>query len=959
MNGRTSCFLHDLRRATTLARANKYTEKYYWHIACYLYRPVIVLIMRVRVKLMAIKDSRSSVIEGFNHRGEGRRQVVAKSAVAAGTLLPCALFVATEVSYAQAAVAEAGEAASEAIQVAAADTRSDDGNTLATVVVTARNREEKLQDVPLSVSVVSGDQLQRLEAVDLSSFASRVANVFVQRDNPQHRAASIRGIGMMSNTHAQDPSVGIIVDGVNYAYNPLAASVEYTDVASLEVTRGPQGTLMGKNATLGVINIITRRPSFTPEANYSIGFGENNTVIGRASGGGPVVDDVLAWRGSVSVQKGSGPYANRYRSPDDTYVNTDRVSARGQLFWQPTDNFSARLSINSQPRTTDNSNGSEFHTPTPTTYADGSTNPLNSDASTRLARRWFAQYPDFDYQRDYLSNRYHFNDGQGPQVIGSNGASLELKWQREGYEITSINAYNDFHFNARYNDEGTPFAIQIGSGNLHDYRQVSQELRLSSQIGELVDYQSGVYYINTRMNDHGSLTIYGADAGAWYANRSQYNLLDTDAAGRYLMQNSVDHLGIIGNPRQDIDNTSTAIFGQANWHFTPALTLTTGLRFTREDRKSSNTSSYIYSQGYAEELNPVSVNGVQLGGFASHASTGALTTTDPTQVAVANSVALKYFGVASYTSLTAGQQQQVAAAKAIRAARIGRVWNDFTPGAWKDTQPSFVVSPSYRVNDNVNTYVSWQYGEKAGIAQARFGVSAPAEAEKNSSYEIGVKTTLFDRTLTLNADVFVTDIEDYQQAVQIFDEYTTNLNNDGDLYYMSATGNANKVRAKGLEIDGSYDGIDNLSIRFAGAYNDAYYKDFRNAGQPEENGNLEQPYRDVSGENLPGAAKYTFNVGVDYRYPIFNRSEFRLGLNTAYSSKYKSDVALSEYSWIPAHSVTDLSVGFATTTLQNNEFEVRLLVKNLFDDDTPFSRTWNLVTPADPRWAAIVISGKL
>jgi iron complex outermembrane receptor protein len=879
-----------------------------------------------------------------------------------GALLPCALLLATDVAHAQEAVAEGSETEAERIQVAAVDSRSEQvepGRTLATVVVTARNREEKLQDVPLSVSVVSGEQLQQLEAVDLSSFASRVANVFVQRENPQHRAASIRGIGMMNNTHAQDPSVGIIVDGVNYAYNPLAATVEYTDIASLEVTRGPQGTLMGKNATLGVINIVTRKPSFTPDASYAVGYGENNTVIGRAVGGGPLIDDVLAWRGAVSVQRGAGPYANRYRSPDDTYANTDRVSARGQLLWVPTPDFSARLSVNAQPRTADNSNGSEFHTPTPTTYADGSPNPLNSDASTRLRRRWFAQYPDFDYERDYLSNRYHFNDGQGPQITGSFGASLELKWQRDGYELTAINAYNDYHFNARYNDEGTPFAIQIGSGNLHNYRQVSQELRLASQVGELVDYQTGVYYINTQMKDHGSLTIYGADAGAWYANRSQYDLLDADAAGRYLMQNSLDHLGIIGNPKQDIDNTSSAIFGQANWHLTPALTLTTGLRLTQEERRTSHTSSYIYSQGYAPELNPVQVNGVQLGGFASHATTGELTTTDPEQIAIANAVALKYFGVANYTDLNPTQLRQVAAAKALRAARIGRVWNDFTPPAWKDTQPSFVVSPSYRINDNINTYVSWQYGEKAGIAQARFGVSAPAKAEKNSSYEIGVKTTLFERTLTLNADVYLTDIKDYQQAVQIFDEYTTNLNNDGNLYYMSATGNARSVRARGLEIDGSYDGIDNLSIRFSGAYNDAYYKDFPNAAQPEENGNLPQPYRDASGENLPGAAKYTFNVGLDYRYPIFDRSELRLALNTAYTSKFKSDVALSEYSWIPAHSVTDLSVGVATTTLQNNEFEVRLLVKNLFDDDTPFSRTWNLVNPADPRWAAIIISGKL
>jgi outer membrane receptor protein involved in Fe transport len=827
------------------------------------------------------------------------------------------------------------------------------------VTVTARNRVERLQDVPLSISVVSGEELERTDSSDLYSFAHFASNVSVQRSNQQHRAASIRGIGKMQNTHAQDPSVGIIVDGVNYAYNPLAASVEYTDITSLEVTRGPQGTLQGKNATLGVINISTRRPSFTPDANFSLTFGENNTLVGRASGGGAVIDDLLAWRGALSVQRGAGPYGNHYIARNnDTYTNTDRVSGRLQLLLTPSEDFSARLSLNLQPRAGENGNGTTFFKQTPLQYSDGSPNPLTSDAATRLARRWFLQNQDYSYQRDYLSYTYHDNDAQQPVVTGSGGGSLELDWKLGGFSITSISAYNNYHFNARFNDEGTPFAIQLGSGNQHFYDQYSQELRLTSPTGGFLDYQVGLYGIRTTMNDNGSLTLYGADAGAWFANAGQYTRLDANGAGRYLLQNSVNGLGIIGNPEQDIENLSIAVFGQANWHVTDALTVTTGARATRENRKSQDIRSYVATQGYAPELNPVAVNGVALGGFDTLA-TGALdpATTTATQVAIADQVALKYFGVATYAALSSAQQRQVADAKAIRKTRIGTVWNAVTPPAWKKTQPAFVISPSYKITPDLNAYVSWQYGEKAGIAQVTNGLANPVKAEKNSSFEVGAKSTLLDGTLVLNADVFVTDIRNYQQAVFVFDQYTTTLNNDGKNYFISATGNVPKVRAKGLELDGSYSGIPWTVLRFSGAYNDATYRSFPNAGQPPENANQALPYRDVTGQTLPGASKYSFNLGIDFTAPLPGDNKFKASVNSAYVSRWNSDNTLSSYGWIPENILTDVSLGVAHHTGAGNNFEVGLIAKNAFKQDVHLSETWNTFIPADPRWLGLVFRG--
>jgi outer membrane receptor protein involved in Fe transport len=429
---------------------------------------------------------------------------------------------------------------------------------------------------------------------------------------------------------------------------------------------------------------------------------------------------------------------------------------------------------------------------------------------------------------------------------------------------------------------------------------------------------------------------------------------------------------------QEIQNKSEAIFGQANWHFSDELTLTTGLRFTHENRNNT-ASSFVRDNGNGAELNPSSVNNVQLGGFDSVASgeyVGQLGKIDPvtknlvnnnteTQLKLADSVALKYFGIAetttpgaAYNSLTLKQRQQVAAAKALRQAQLGVLFNETQLEEFDEVQPSWVLSPSYKINENLTTYLALQHGEKAGISQATNGLSNIVKAEKTDAYELGLKSTLLNNTLVFNLALYRMDITNYQQSSQIVDLYTTAQNNNGITSYTSATANIPEVRSQGIEIDSIYNGIEHLSLRFAGAYTDAYYVEFPTAAQPNEYANLQatQPYRDISGEQLPGAAKVTFNIGVDYRLPVFSDKEFHTSLNTLYTSKYNSDNTLSSYGWIPANYSTDLGVGIGN---RKGTFDVSLIVKNLFDDDTPRSKTWNSYTPAVPRWIGVTFSGKL
>ena len=850
---------------------------------------------------------------------------------------------------------------------------------LGKITVHTRNRLEPLQDVPVSVSVVTGSELERTDAYDITSIVKRVGNIQWNVGNQRTSSLAVRGFGKQGQTEAQDPSVGVVVDGINYAYNALISSYDFTDVDTVELARGPQGTLQGKNATLGILNITTRRPSFTPDAEYSVTVGQLGTVIGRAAGGGPVIDDLVAWRGTLSVQRGKGD-VNNLNYPDDTYQNTDRVTGRLQFLVTPTENFSARLSYNLTPIGGETTNSRTINTPTPTFYSNGAPNLLATDASTRLSRPWFTQNPDYSYPNTYLYgagvNAVDL-DQQHPLYTGSDGASAELNWTLGDTTLTSISGYEQYHFDA-INDDGTPFDIYTnGGGFLNHYRQLSQELRLSSQTGGFVDYQGGLFFFkstNTAEYRRG----WGSDAGAWFATPAQYTLLDTAvnsdgsvSGGRELLTNSLNGLKMDYNSPaglQQIRNKSYAAFAQADWHLTHALTVTTGVRATHEDRETT-ADSLITAQGDGGALNPVSINGVALGGVASNATTGALLSgNSAAQLSLADRLANTYFGIpitgapgAAYGTLTAVQLRQVAAAKAIRLGQVGVLYSPTAAQPFKKTQPAFVVSPSYKFSDTETGYLSWQYGEKAGIAQTVNGLSDLVAPEKNTSYELGLKSSLLHRTLILNVDVYWTQIKNYQQSVSLLNEYQTNLNIANGVVpstaYTSTTGNVPKVVSRGVEVDSIYAGIPNLSIRLSGAYIDAFYKDFPNSAQPVENAYPNAPpYRDVTGQPLAGASKVNLNLGLDYRLPISPKYAIRASSNTAYNSRFNSDVSLSSYAWVPGSTITDFQIGFSRL---DNKFDIGLLAKNLFNDGTVLSRTWNSYSPPVSRWIGVVASGKL
>ena len=811
------------------------------------------------------------------------------------------------------------------------------------VSVHQRNRLANLQDVPVSTSVVSGDELQRLSATSMRDITARAANVTRQNSsNARSSDLAIRGIGRKGNSEAQDPNVGITVDGVSYGYAGLSAW-DFVDIDSVEVLRGPVGSSGGKNANVGGLYVTTKKPSFTPSADISLTMGSRDGVLATAAVGGPVVDDVLAWRGTFYVDKVRGAFSNSYNAGDDTYTDRNKISAKLQFLFTPGDDFSALFSIDKEPHTFENDNGLNlFHAP-PATYSNGHPVNLAADPSVLLQRRWFGQLASYDYgdYANYSTGRQD-DDEQRALITGTQGGSLDMKWQLGDYQLRSITAFRSLYFDAR-NDEGTVFDISTQGGGGIRYAQWSQELRLNSPVGGALDYQVGLYAIRNH-HDVDSKVGYGYDAGAWFANPAQYGSLDADGNGRNLLGNALNRVRTIGTA--DNRNFSPAVYGQFNWHLSDALTLTAGGRVTHEHRTASNFNA-VTDPGYGQNLD-----------FATSA-TGALATTNTAaQLADADAAAAEYFGAPSYAALTAAQQVQLASATALRKAKLGKLYSTVASVPISDTQANWNLTPTYKFSDKVTGYLAIQHGEKSGVAQVINGDSLNARPETTNNIELGLKNALLDRTLTLDVDLYQASIRDYQLQAYVLDTVATALLAPGSApVYIAATGNAAKVQSRGLEIDATYTGVRDTTLRFAGAYGLSRFISFANSSlPPEADPSAAAKSQDLSGRTLPGAARFTGNLGLEHRIPVFGNRQLHVDGNYAYTSRYNSDVTLSQYGWIKAYGVTDLGIGVGRL---DGTWDISLLVKNAFNTQ---AKAWGFTSgtlDTTPRWVAVNVTARL
>ncbi len=834
---------------------------------------------------------------------------------------------------------------------------------------------KELQEVPHSISVVSGEVLETFNTASFSDILDKLANVAQSNAVPQVGSFGIRGIGYANTSQLVDGSASVSVDGVPLLNAKMAMHFDFSDLTHVDVLRGPSGTRGGKNSTAGTVDFVTRAPSFEREGRFSLQYGSYGTLVASASAGGGIIDGLLAWRGTIYREQAGSPIRDQTDS-DTIYRNKDRTSGRVQFLLTPTQNLSARLSLESTPvsneRNVLNSNGIFYTRPLPATYTDTGA-PVTSAKTAAgqfiLLREWFTQEPNYNLAKHFGDQVDHY--GGGYTRAKSSAATLNLDWKLGGDTVLqSISGYRTFH--KQHNAATAAFVpFDIGrspSSGGSDEDQLSQELKISGK-GKLFDYVTGLYAYTYKSRSPESATRFGSDAGAWYATDSQYNVLMTNAAlaaqpglkssGRALLANAINHL-TTGNPN-NIDNDSYAAFATVDWHILPKLDVATGFRITREER-SNEVWTFLRDPGFAPELNPVAVNGIQLGGFDSVAlnsgatnlaTAGNLVAPTPEQQAVADAVAFKYFGLTSYGLLTQAQKNQVAAAKALRLSRISGL-RDPLSASYSDNLPSWSISPKYRFNDNHTVYLAYNLTRKAGAAQISGNRSLPVDNETVNAFELGLRSSILDNRLTLSTSVFANYFKDYIQPVNYYDEELSQA--QGRDVYTGATGNAPKVTVKGVELDAAFYGIPHTFIRLAAAYNDAKYTDFENSALPSDfDPATVVKYRDVTGFSLPYAPKLTANLSVRYTNK-FGSFLFHTDANVRHSSKYNIDNSLSQYSWVPSSTLTNYAIGVGT---RDGVYDLNFIVKNVFDTDTGYQPTWNTWLPSeDPRTFSVVLSGR-
>jgi iron complex outermembrane receptor protein len=739
----------------------------------------------------------------------------------------------------------------------------EETRALGEVVVTSRRKEEKLQDVPIPITVLGGKNLERDRTFDVQDLTRRAPGVTATTPNGRRTGISIRGIGKASGNDSMEPAVGVMVDDVFLSHVGMSYQ-DFTDLDRVEVLRGPQGTLMGKNTTMGVINYVSRAPSFFQQGMVEgeVGGNQQSDILpgafkARASYSNGIIDDLLAFRASAFVNTQDGDLHN-INPEGGTYNERKRYGGRLQFLLTPSEKLRFRLNIDyAESHENSNVKPKMFE---PATFLNGS--PRTNTFTSRISRGYFGGYQPIIGKEAWDK----IDIGQArPLPTINGGVSGRLDWDIGPGTLTSVLAYREFHFDAKNDSEETKFDIARG-GTKVDTEQYSEELRYAWSPFDWLDSQTGLFLMHTE-TDSTSRTLYGEDAGAFYASNSQYNALIGSNIG--LLRSSLNNLFVTTNTRPATD--SVALFEQVNWHLTDKATLTLGIRETFESKNNSIAKKATFYDG-----SPLTPTGN-------------------------------------------------ATADAIRAARVGETYDRRSGRRVDEWSTSWLVNPSYKFNDNVMLYASAAGGQKSSSVQFNNsnGDTVYVKPEKSLDFGLGLKTLLLDKSLMLNINLYHTTVTDYQATTSIPDATQPTG-------YRSELGNIPEITAMGVEIDSAYYPTSWLTFTFGGAYNHARYTDWKTATCPAEIPPSVQAVCDNTGKQVVGAPELTGIFGVDLHKPLGLTGLIgHAWANSVVRSSQNLEAQLSSWGKQDAYQVTDVGLGLITGG--KIRYELNLVANNLFD----------------------------
>ncbi|WP_052732251.1 TonB-dependent receptor [Hymenobacter terrenus] len=717
-----------------------------------------------------------------------------------------------------------------------------DDNVLNEVVVTARRRSETVQEVPIPISVVSGKVLEETGAFNVNRVKELIPTVQLYSSNPRNTTLNIRGLGSTFGltNDGIDPGVGFYVDGVYFA-RPAATTLDFIDIEQIEVLRGPQGTLFGKNTTAGAFNVTTRAPSFKPGANFEISYGNYGYIQAKSSITGPL-GKKLAARVSFSGTQRDGVLYNV--ATDENINDLNNLGFRAQLLFKPTNKIKLTL-IGDASRQRPNGYAQVVAGVVPT---------------LRPAYRQFDQIiADLNYQ---LPSRNPFDrkvDHDTPWRSGNElgGVSLNADIQLGPGVLTSTTAWRYWDWDPSNDRDFTGLPVLSKSAATSKHQQWTQEIRYAGDLNSRLSGVLGVFAIG---QDLKTAPVHTEESGA-----AQYRFSQSTTSARWRTPGLFDGYGIQTTSR--LQSFGAAVFGQLDWTVATNLHVLPGLRYNL-DQKDVDFNRQTY---------------------------GGLQTNDPDLIALKRLV---------YTDQA------------------------FTATA-DESNLSGQLTLAYIATKKINSFATFSTSYKpvgvnlGGLPTANGEILtdlARIKPEYVTHVEVGVKTTPFEN-VTANIVFHNTEIKDYQTQVQTAEVGV----NRGYL------ANAERVRVRGIEFDGSFRVDKRLSFYGAVAYTDGEYVSFTNAPVPLEETGGPSAFKDISGSELPGISKWAGSAGGEItsnESKLLNQQGvFFLATDVYARSSFSSSSSASQYLNIGGYALLNGRIGFRATT----GLSVLLWARNLLD----------------------------
>ncbi|MEM1050610.1 MAG: TonB-dependent receptor [Pseudomonadota bacterium] len=807
---------------------------------------------------------------------------------------------------------------------AAAEALGDEGDSNV-IIVTASKREQTLQETPISVSVTSGETLENAQIRDVLDLQTVTPSLRVsQLQTASASTFIIRGFGNGDNNFGIEPSVGVFIDGV-FRSRSAGALSDLPNVQRIEVLNGPQSTLFGKNASAGVISVVTREPQFEFGGAIEASYGNFNAFILKGDVTGPIGENVaFSIDGSYNRRDGTGEIVNL----DEDVNDRNRWALRGQLLFEPTPDLKIRA-IGDYSRIDE--------------VCCTVGNLVAGPTAAGIAAVG-GQLPTDFFSREVFLNFVPEN------TVDNYGGSVQVDWETGPLTVTSITAYRelDNFFLSDIDYTSADIATETRDQRVQTF---TQEFRIASDFDGPVNFLLGGFYFDESISQDSAIQngsqirnffeiLAGEDPVAVLTGQpTLFNGLEAPvlAGGFGFGQETIFNTPLLTEEDFNMDNTAWSIFGTIDFEPVDGLVLTVGGNYTDDEK------SFALSQTSFDPL--AQVNFVDA--FITGATMGGVTTRDQFQaLPAANQAGL--LALATTPCGPGGTPPQPPACNPLLGLAAFQfqppflnIPNSVEPGETNDSEFTYLLRASYAITPDINIYASYATGFKAssvnlsrdsrplntdfleGPGASTFaapdsniinaGLAVPnlvsgsrfAGPEETEVYEIGLKAQ-FDG-IGFNLAVF-------DQSIQGFQSFA-----------FTGTGfalrNAGEQSVRGFEFDATATPADGLVLTFAITHLDPLFDDFpgsvlgdltgvRPAGIPQNSVATSATYTHEweSGTQLVTRVDYNYesSVAINNGLPTFGPNDFRREVNL---------------------------VNASTTVKLNNGLEVGAWVRNLLDSE--------------------------